>query len=201
MPLQHIQFTLIRPVFPPHNRACFDRVFQHIKPLLTIAFTTAKLPVEKILLPDWFPDRARPTACHVSTPEFHPSTEWRYRNMHRRSEKMEVVGHNDITPYQPVIRFAPCFKNKLMNFRVSEQRTAAIHVPADILNDCLILGFQRGQMRQSFSTKLLQWLVHNFQRDELCKFLTLIKRIRSWTCVTRPSDTSLRDRFDRSALF
>ena len=157
---------------PTANQAGFNRVFQHIQPFLTIAFTTAKLPVEKVLLPDWFSDRVWPAACHASTPEFHPSSEWCYRNMHRCAEKMRMIGHNDIPPHQPVVRFAPRFKNKLMNFRVGEQRTATIHVASDILNNCLIWRFQGRQMRQPFPTGFKHWPIHDFRRDELRESLT-----------------------------
>ena len=182
MPLQNIQFPLIWPILPSRGQTGLDRISQNVEPFLTVAFAASKLPVEKIFLPDRFPGRTRPAACHVGTPEFHPPLERRYWNMYWRAEKMQVIGHNDITPHQPVIRFTPHCDEQLMDFRVRKQRTAAIHVATDILNDCLIWGFQRRQMRQLFSTGLVQRLVHNFRRDELRESLTLINKF-SWGLV------------------
>jgi hypothetical protein len=173
--VEHSEFALIWPVFPTRHQSGLDRVFGNIKPFLAIAFTIAKLPVEKILLPDWFPNHARPATRHISTPKFHPPFEWSNWNLHWRAEKMQVIRHDDIAPHQPVIRFAPCFDEQLMDFRVRKQRTAAIHVATDILYDCLVGEFQRRQMRQLFSTRFWQRLVHNFRRDELRESLTLIK--------------------------
>ena len=164
MPLENIQFALIWPILPPRNQTGFDRIFHNIEPLLMITLTAAKLPVEKIFLPNGLVASARPAASYLSTPEFHPTFERRHRNMHRGTEKMEVIRHNNITPHQPVIRFAPRFDEQLMDFRVRQQGTTAIHVATDILNDCLIGKFQRRQMRQLFPTRFWQWLIHYFGR-------------------------------------
>jgi hypothetical protein len=162
VPLENVQFALIWPVFPTRHQTRLDRIFHNIQSLLVITFTTAKLPVKKILLPNGLVTGARPTARCLSTPEFHPPFERRHRNTKRSTEQVDMIRHNNMTPHQPVVGFAPRFDEQLMDFRIRQQRTAAIHVTTHILNDCLIWQFQRRQMRQLFSSGF----IHDYQRDD-----------------------------------
>src|SRR5450759_2216113 len=75
MPFQCMQFTLIRPFFHPLRQARFDRVFQHIKPLLVVALPTAQLAVKKVVLPDGFFGRIGPLPRRRCAPELNPCLE------------------------------------------------------------------------------------------------------------------------------
>jgi hypothetical protein len=167
MPLENIQFALIWPLLPARHQTGLDGVFHNIEPLLTITLTAAKLPVEKIFLPNGLVASARPASRCLSTPEFHPTFERRHRNMRGGTEKVDVIRHNHIAPHQPMIRFAPRFDEQMMDFGVRQQRTTAFHVATDVLYYALIGKFQRRQMRQLLPTGFRQWLIHFLRRDEL----------------------------------
>ncbi len=192
MPLENIQFTLIWPVFPARHQTGLDGVFHNIEPLLVITLTAAKLPVEKIFLPNGLVACTRPAARCLSVPAFHPTFERRDRNVHRSTEKVDVIRHDNIAPHQPVIRLAPCFNEHLMDLRVRQQRTTAFHIATNILNDCLIREFQRRQVRQLFPTGFRQWLIHFLRRDELHESLTLINKLIFTKLVWDSYNSSLR---------
>ncbi len=147
MPLENIQFALIWPVFPMRHQTGLDGVFNDIEPFLVITLTTAKLSVIKIFLPNGFVASARPAARYLSTPEFHPTFERRHLNTHRGTEKVDMIRHNNMAPHQPVIRFAPCFKQESVNVCVGKQLAAVNDIATDVLNDRLIWKFHCRQVR------------------------------------------------------
>ena len=143
MPLQNIQFALIRPVLPPGHQTGFDGILENIEPFLMIAFACAKLPVEKIFLPDWLFFRAWPASGHISPPKFHPTFERRDRNFNGSTEKVQVIWHDNIAANQPMISLSSGFNQQFMNPGVCQPWTATSYVATDKLNYRLVWKFQR----------------------------------------------------------
>ena len=72
MPLEPVEFALIRPIFWRFHQTLLDRILPEIQPFLGVAFAAAQLAVEEVGLPDGFFSKVWPAACAIISPELRP---------------------------------------------------------------------------------------------------------------------------------
>jgi hypothetical protein len=52
MPLEDVEFPLVRPVLRPVDVTVANRIIDHVMPLLCIGFGSTELPIPKVTLPN-----------------------------------------------------------------------------------------------------------------------------------------------------
>lgn len=72
VPLQHVQFALVRPVLSAVDVTVTYWIVRYVLPFLCVRFGSAQLPVPKVALPDWNIRTIRPRACDMISPELNP---------------------------------------------------------------------------------------------------------------------------------
>jgi len=160
MPDERVQFTLKWPVFRSFDESILDWIFPEIKPFLMVAFAVAQLTVEKIFLPDWLFVRMRPPAGCISTPELNPLVQRRNGHRRGRAKDMQMIRHDSITTYQPMIRLAPRIEQQRHDFSPRQQRTALVHANRDILENGLVYEFSRREMRHPLTAWFASLSLH-----------------------------------------
>jgi hypothetical protein len=97
-PMEHIQFTLIRPILKSLDKSGSYRVLSDINPLFVVILTGAQSGIPMIRLP--LLPNAVTRSAELRFPVSHPMIE-RDVQPPRGGEKVNVVQHQDIAPYQP----------------------------------------------------------------------------------------------------
>jgi hypothetical protein len=102
--MEHIQFTLIRPILKSLDKSGSYWILSDIKPFFVVTLTGAQSRIPMIHLPLLLATVTR--LGELRFPVSHPMIE---RDFHSSwgGEKVNVVRHEDITPHQPGGRFAP----------------------------------------------------------------------------------------------
>ena len=127
MPLQDIEFSLIRPFFRCCGKPFANGILTDILPFLRITVASTQLRVPLVALENGvvggdFRQRGRCPSHgwyliglrHQAFPIPHPALEWTCRECPRRTEEMYMVWHYYVAPYKPRIGFAPRFHNAPM---------------------------------------------------------------------------------------
>jgi len=104
LPAQHVQFTLIRPLFRNFNQSLSDRVESNVVPFLAIAFgrpqtmvPTSCLPTSGLFLQGF---------CCQRFPISNPTLK-KDNLIAWRGKKMKVVRHDNVFAYEPRSRIPP----------------------------------------------------------------------------------------------
>ncbi len=133
-PNQLVQFTLVFPVLRLFHKSCAYGIVAHVIPFFMIAFAVSHLPVPAVALPKrripliliqihgspHLPScRRKPERFRREPfPILHPLMETMAWTTARRAEEMRMVGHDGITPDQPVRRRLPCIPQAFMRIVV-----------------------------------------------------------------------------------
>jgi len=90
--------TVFWPLQPGAHRIAPDVI-----PFLTVALPRTKLAIKEVFLPNRPFRRRRPMTRGLRAPICHPLFERRRRENSRGAKQMQVVRHQDVTAYHPVI--------------------------------------------------------------------------------------------------
>jgi hypothetical protein len=105
-PTQNVQLSLIRPVFNSRNKLLADRIHADVVPFVRVSFIGAQLPVPMIRLPQWAFFGARPVPCCDGFPEANPVCQRTRIKSSWRTEEMDMVRHQDVTPDKSFVRLS-----------------------------------------------------------------------------------------------
>ncbi len=120
-------FTLVRPVIGAAAQSCAHRIVAHVFPFLGVRFSASQLPIPEIRLPHGLLVEIGPTARRATFPVSDPRSQSRGRCAGRRTEEMQMIGHEDVPAHEPFGWVAPGGEQQLLNFRTREQWTAALN--------------------------------------------------------------------------
>jgi hypothetical protein len=76
VPREHIEFTLVRPIFGAAHIAVANWIVHHVMPLLCVGFGSTQLPIPKVTLPNRKLSAMRPCPRDVISPVRDPLLQW-----------------------------------------------------------------------------------------------------------------------------
>ena len=120
MPREDIQLSLKRPCFRALRQSSPHGIGAYILPFAGIALAAAQLRIPTIPLPKRQRVRTRKAVRHHAFPACHPNVEigrWIFR---RRTEKVDVVRHDRVSPHDPALGFLPHIQKKRLNTAVGQ---------------------------------------------------------------------------------
>ncbi|MBO0695893.1 MAG: hypothetical protein J2P56_07295, partial [Verrucomicrobia bacterium] len=72
VPLQHIEFALVRPIFGSAHITVANRIIHHIVPVLCVGLGAAQLPIPILPLPNRHLCAMSPFSRHLISPALDP---------------------------------------------------------------------------------------------------------------------------------
>ena len=107
VPLQHIEFVLIRPIFCATHVAVANWIVYNVVPLLCVGLGSAQLAVPKLPLPNRSLSAVRPRSRDVISPILDPILQRVRGKRVRGTEQMDVIRHDHATTDTPEPRCLP----------------------------------------------------------------------------------------------
>lgn len=151
-PLQNVKFSLIWPVFRMRHETVTNGIAANIFPFVVIAFAGSKLAVPVVTLPARAAGLPH-AAGHKRFPKSHPALQRRSVQTIRRTEKVNVVSHDHITPDQPCRCRTPGRDNLIMSQSRRENFASFGGACCNENNDGPVVHLKRCEMNRMFSPR------------------------------------------------